>query len=308
MAGVTWLYAQGDGASAVQTQTAASLSFFAGDRIVVWGFAMSNGNGDVYSPAVTDTASTNNPTWTSLATCATNTTSSSAFCTKLVSFVSDALIANETFDITFDPQSGSANTYFISMGVGRLTSVSTLVQVSTDIGTNFNDLSATCTPSGAATVGNIVLMVIAASSTAAVIYDTPPTNFALISGANFGPTGNFHGNAISSITTSASSFTWGFSSSGGDYNLAAFTAEFLDGSPTAVLSQSHFRFGADDAVEASHSFIAAEDANVNLAISDARLLRIQVDETGGAASTLTSPTWQYKQVGDPDSEFRDIKP
>lgn len=305
MAGVTWLHASGDGATAAQTRTASGLAFTAGDRVLVWGFAMSNGNGDVYVPGVTSTAATNSPTWSALATCATNTTSSSAFCTKLVAFISDALTANETFDITFDPQTGSANTYFISMGVARLTSVGAVVQTSTDIGTNFNDSSAVCTPAGAATSGNLVVMVVAGAGAGTPTYDTPPTNFALISGAGFGPTGNFHGNAVSSTTTTATSFAWGFTSSGGDYNLGAFTAELADSGAPAITSQSHYRWGLDDGSESAHTWDAAEDTPTTAAAGQRRLLRVQVDNN--TASDITAAyTVQYKRADEGAEQWRDL--
>ena len=305
MAGVTWLHASGDGATAVQTRTASSLAFTAGDRVLVVGMAMSNGNGDVFAGGVTSTASTNSPTWSALATCATNTTSSSAFCTKLVAFISDALTANETFDVTFDPQTGSANTYFQALGVARLTSVGAVVQAGTDISSNFNDSTTLVTPAGAATSGNLVVMVIAGAGGTAPTYDTPPSTFSTVSGSTMTPTGNMHFSAIASTTATASSFAWGFTSTGSDYNMAAFSAELADAGAPAITSQSHYRWGLDDGSESAHTFAAAEDTAISAAAAQRRLLRVQVDNNT-AGDITAAYRLQYKRTDEPATEWRDI--
>lgn len=229
-ASITWLYSQSGGNTSEQTRTATSLAFQAGDRVLVVGYAMPNGHGDVYAMAVSDSASTNNPTWSTLVTGTTNTTSSSAFCTKLVAFISDPLTANETFDITIDWQTGSANDYFGTMGVARLVNVTSAaaVQTAQDIGSNFNDDDAVCTFGGAVTAGNLAVMVVAGREAGSFSYDSVPADFATISGAAVALDG-FHLNAIDSTTATASSVAWGFESVGGDYNLCSLAFELEAG-------------------------------------------------------------------------------
>lgn len=76
----------------------------------------------------------------------------------------------------------------------------------------------------------------------------------------------------------------------------------------SAIDQKAFRFGLDDASESAHTFPVAENTDVTLAVNDTRLLRILIDETNGNGRVLVNPTWQYRQVGDPEIEWRDIKP
>lgn len=229
-AGITWLYADSDGDTAAQTKTASGLSFLTGDRILVVGFAYSGGHGSTHAMGVTDNASTNNPTWSTLASSATNTLSSSAFPTKLVLLISDELTADETFDITIDWQTGSTNDYYGALGVARITGTTgVLVHSDDDIGA-YRDDDATCTFAGAATSGNLVAMVVGHGGPAPYTYDTPPANFAQISGSTSTTTGDTGFSAISSITTTASSVSWGYEANTNDADFMCAVALELEAS------------------------------------------------------------------------------
>ena len=221
-AGITWLYADSDADTAAQTKTASGLSFLTGDRILVVGFAFSGGHGSTHAMEVTDNAATNNPTWTTLVSSAYNTLSSASFPTRMTMILSDQLTADETFDITLDWQSGSANDYYGVMGVAQVTGTTgTLVRSGSDIGA-YRDDDALCTfsPAGSAASGNLVVMAVGHGGPAPYTYDTPPANFAQIPGSTSTTTGNAGMSAISSITTTASSVAWG-------YEAATNDAEFM---------------------------------------------------------------------------------
>ena len=221
-AGITWIYADSDADTPAQTKTASGLSFTAGDRILVVGFAFAAGHGSTHAMGADDSATTNNPTWSVLVSSAYNTLSSSSFPTRMTMILSDELTANETFDVTLDWQTGSANDYYGVMGVARVTgSTGVLVRSGSDIGA-YRDDDALCTfsPAGAAASGNLVVMAVGHGGPAPYTYDTPPTNFAQISGSTSTTTGNAGMSAISSITTTASSVAWG-------YEAATNDAEFM---------------------------------------------------------------------------------
>lgn len=79
-----------------------------------------------------------------------------------------------------------------------------------------------------------------------------------------------------------------------------------NGGPTIpVLEQTRYRFGADDGNEAAHTFTAAENTGVTLAAAVPQLLRIQLDETAGVA---TSPRLaiQYKRTDEAATEWRNL--
>src|SRR5574343_639614 len=221
-AAITWLYADSDADTPAQTKTASGLSCSAGDRILVVGFAFAAGHGSTHNMTVDDSAPPNNPTWTTLATSAYNTTSSSAFPTQMRMILSSELTASETFNVTIDWQTGSANDYYGVLGVARVTGITgTLVRSGTDIGA-YRDDDALCTfsPAGSAASGNLVVMAVGHGGPAPYTYDTPPTNFTQISGSTSTTTGDAGMSAISSITTTASSVAWG-------YEAATNDAEFM---------------------------------------------------------------------------------
>lgn len=219
-AGITWLYADSDADTAMQTKTASGLAFSAGDRILVVGWGYSNGNGSTHNMGVTTTASANTVTWSTLVSSAYNTLSSAAFPTRMTVLLSSELTANETFDVTLDFQTGSANTYYPVMGVARVTGTTgTLVRSGSDIG-GYRDDDASCALGGAATSGNLVVMAIAHGGPAPYTYDSVPANFAQISGSTSTTTGDAGMSAISSITTTASTIAWG-------YEAASNNADFM---------------------------------------------------------------------------------
>lgn len=230
MAGITWLYADSDADTAAQTKTASGLSFLAGDRILVVGFAFSGGHGSTHNMGVTDNASTNDPTWSTLVSSAYNTLSSSAFPTRMTMLLSSELTADETFDVTIDWQTGSANDYYGVLGVARVTGTTgTLVRSGSDIGA-YRDDDASCSLGGAAASGNLVVMAVGHGGPAPYTYDTPPANFAQISGSTSTTTGNAGMSAISSTTTTASSVAWGYEANTNDAEFMCACAIELEAS------------------------------------------------------------------------------
>lgn len=211
-AGITWLYADSDGNAAAATKGSGDLSFLAGDRILVVGFAIPNGHGDSYSMGVTDNATTNDPTWSTLATGATNTYDSAGYPAKLVLLISSALTADETFTVTLDPHTGNTQTYYIVLGVARLTGITgSLAQaaVGAIAGANVDD--ATCAFGSSPTAGNLQLMIVGhISGDDTVTWDTVPTDFSQVSGSTASSVGSMGMSAISSTTASATGTTWGY--------------------------------------------------------------------------------------------------
>lgn len=94
-----------------------------------------------------------------------------------------------------------------------------------------------------------------------------------------------------------------------DYTSLTAASAFLvltSGGPTIpVLDQARYRFGADDGTEASHTFTAAESTGVTLATGVPQLLRIQVDETAGVATTPRLAI-QYKRTDEAATEWRNL--
>ncbi len=72
-----------------------------------------------------------------------------------------------------------------------------------------------------------------------------------------------------------------------------------------ALAQSAYRFGLDDGNEAAHTFAAAQDTPITVAAGQRRLLRVQVNETGGADAT-TAYTLQYKRSDEGADQWRDL--
>jgi hypothetical protein len=209
-AAITWIYSDSDADTAAQTKTASSLAFTAGDRILVVGYAFSNGTGSTHAMGCTSTASTNTVTWSTLVSSAYNTLGSSSFPTRMTVLLSSELTANETFDVTLDYQTSSTNTYYGVMGVARVTGTTgVLVRSGSDIG-GYRDDDASCSMGGAITSGNLAVMVLGMYGPTPFTLDTVPTNFAQISGSTSTTTGDTGISAISSITATASSIAWGY--------------------------------------------------------------------------------------------------
>lgn len=109
------------------------------------------------------------------------------------------------------------------------------------------------------------------------------------------------------IGTAATTAAYGYT----DYttpNLVAAQAFLVltSGGPTIpVLDQARYRFGADDGNEAAHTFTAAENTGVTLAAAVPQLLRIQVDETAGVATTPRLAI-QYKRTDEAATEWRNL--
>jgi hypothetical protein len=216
MADITWLYSDSDADTPAGEKTASGLSFLAGDRILVVGYAYSNGNGSTHAMGVTDNAATNNPTWSVLASSAYNTLSSSAFATRMTILLSDELTADETFSVTLDYQTGSGNTYYGVMGVARVTGITgVLVRSGSDIGA-YRDDDATCALGGAVASGNLALMVLGMSGPAPFTVDTVPTDFTQVTGSTSTTTGDTGITAIKSTSTTASSISWGYEAASND--------------------------------------------------------------------------------------------
>lgn len=72
-----------------------------------------------------------------------------------------------------------------------------------------------------------------------------------------------------------------------------------------VLVQEGYRFGTDDGSESAHGWEAPQDTVVTLPKQTTTLLRVLVEETGGAPVTAGRKL-QYKLTTDPISEWRDV--
>lgn len=75
-----------------------------------------------------------------------------------------------------------------------------------------------------------------------------------------------------------------------------FTISIPDGD-TSTKEQEGFRFGVDDAAEASHTWAAAQDTSVTLAASQARLIRMLVNGTGDAPAIAYTLRYQKNGAG-----------
>lgn len=107
------------------------------------------------------------------------------------------------------------------------------------------------------------------------------------------------------VNTAAGTFSFGATSYGA-LNTAQVGVVITSAGPsTPVLNQTRYRFGADDGNEAAHTFTAAENTGVTLAAAVPQLLRIQLDETAGVA---TSPRLaiQYKRTDEAATEWRNL--
>lgn len=72
-----------------------------------------------------------------------------------------------------------------------------------------------------------------------------------------------------------------------------------------VYDQDGFQFINDDGSETTATDLAAEDTNVTQPKTTNTRLRVQTDITAGEPPSATR-TLQYKEVGDPDAEWRDV--
>jgi len=93
-----------------------------------------------------------------------------------------------------------------------------------------------------------------------------------------------------------------------DYGLDEI--EFV-GTDQVDIEQRAYRFREDDGDEDGATWIAAEDTNITRGKNVNTRLRIQTDVTGSASAETTDdaqkkPTLQYRKVGDPDTEWRDV--
>jgi hypothetical protein len=105
--------------------------------------------------------------------------------------------------------------------------------------------------------------------------------------------------------TAAGSFTFGPNNYTG-LAVVQVGAVITPATIVAVLAQTHYRFGVSG-TEAGHAWEAAEDTTISKSVGYTGLARMQTDETAGAAKTFKRG-WQYRQVGDPNIEWRLVKP
>ena len=63
------------------------------------------------------------------------------------------------------------------------------------------------------------------------------------------------------------------------------------------LRQTHFRFGIEELLEATHGWYATEDVNVSLPVNTTFLLRFVEQEVGGTAAANTDAVFQYNKNG-----------
>ena len=229
-AGITWLYSDSDADTPAADKTASSLAFQAGDRILVVGYAYSNGNGSTHNMGVTTSAVTNTITWPISISSAYNTLSSSAFPTRMTVLLSSELTADETFNVTLDYQTSSGNTYYGVMGVARVTGITgTVVRSGSDIGA-YRDDDASIALGGAITSGNLALMILGMSGPTPFTLDTIPTNFAQVASSASTTTGDTGIVAISSITATASTIAWGYEAATNDADFMCAVALELEAS------------------------------------------------------------------------------
>ena len=69
-----------------------------------------------------------------------------------------------------------------------------------------------------------------------------------------------------------------------------------DLAPAATLEQEGFRFGADDGSESTHTWLAAQDANINRSLNTPTLVTFIVNATGAPGAKTFK--LQHKKVGD----------
>lgn len=94
--------------------------------------------------------------------------------------------------------------------------------------------------------------------------------------------------------TTATSQTW-----------VAFTIAIAPGSFPTV-EQEGYRWGLDDGTEAAHTWAAAQDVTISAGTGLTRLLRVVLNETGGAAAATDGYKVQYKRDDEPASEWRGL--
>lgn len=110
--------------------------------------------------------------------------------------------------------------------------------------------------------------------------------------------GSLADDEVASPTTVACECTWT------TQNRAAIVACELANLAAVTYEQEGHQFRLDDGSESGASDIGAQDSNITAAIGENRRLRILTDVTGDAGSVAV--TLQYRKVGDPDSEWRDV--
>ncbi len=82
---------------------------------------------------------------------------------------------------------------------------------------------------------------------------------------------------------------------GSTTGMAILVIEESAGGPAPTVDQAGFRFGADDAAESAHTWLAAQDANLTRAMGSAFLLRYLLQAAGDQASF--APTLRYEKNG-----------
>lgn len=300
---LTTRYTDSDGDAAAATKTSTSQSFTAGNRVMVVAHALRNGHSAGFGVnwAVTDSATTNNPTWTELAFGNVNNWSAT-FEMQSVLFVSSELTATESFTVTIDANSGGAETFYYVLQVFEVTGANgALVQAGASTATTTTSGAPTL---GAAPAGYQLIIGTALCSGDSIVWNAAPSNFSAVSGSTVTPVGGMSASVCSSTTNTGTSVTWGWSNTETTLATNMLLVELDEGGFVSI-TQSHYRWGLDDGTEAGHTFAAAEDTGITVATGLRRLLRVQLDETGGADDTAAY-TLQYKRSDEGADQWRDL--
>lgn len=137
-------------------------------------------------------------------------------------------------------------------------------------------------------------------------WDSPPSGWSVVTDSTVEGASSewFMGQWLES-SGSGTSATHGITGETQVYNRGMFIAEIASGS-VAILVQDGFRWGTDDGSESAHGWEAAEDTDpTTLPPETTKLLRVQVDEDGGA-EVIDGYKLQYRRDDEGTSEWRDV--
>ena len=280
------------GSTPQQTVTSASASFAAGSRILVFATAMrdNHSNGLDTNWSMDDSATTNNPTWSKVATGGINTAVGASYGCQMVAYISSPLGSTESFTVTADAHAGGASNFYYGLNVIELTGASdTIVQSDSDeAAVSSNTGTFGVAPDGFQIGGMYAL------SNNSVAWDTAPDEWAALPNAASTVDGSTSVNVIFSYANTATGVTWGWADA--TEQLSNFLVLELNEASAATLTQDGFRWGEDDGSESAHTWAAAEDTNLTGPLGS-KLLRAQVNASGDPVSTAYTLRYQKNGAG-----------
>lgn len=294
------------GAAAAQTLALSSFTPAANSLVVVAASAIRDGHSNGLGGGWAITGS--GYTWTAAGTSVLHEVddlngADPTFAQQVQVWTAEAGASPSAVTVTVDAESGGTNGFYyaiakVEVPAGEFTPGSPVAQI--DFApTTSADPSEPITITHSAASGGQRAALFFEHTPASFTWDSDPTNWASITGTEIATA---VGCKALSSATSSTSVTFGVT----DGSFARLMGAMLDfGTTGAMITQSAYRFGLDDGTESGHGWEAAENTPITVATGTRRLLRVQLNETGGADNTAAY-TLQYKRSDEGDDQWRDL--